>query len=183
MNTKVIILRGASGVGKSTYAGHLGSACTRPTVTVSADAYPGLYDDDMNIDYALLGPAHDACFDTFSRTCAMTAAGDMEPELIIVDNTNTQLWEMAPYRMVARRHGIEVQFMEVVSTRTAEELARRSVHGAPVAAIEGMLARMEPVPPFWGDTSLRVNTALRRAPWPADAETGSGSSNREKTAT
>ena len=152
MPTKVVILRGLPGSGKSTYAtkrmeGQSGTIC-------SADDHPGLYNEAMEIDFTKLGDAHDGCFDRFVKACRRAVLIPVRGSLIIVDNTNTTLAEMAPYRMFARQQGIEVEFVTVDADlgpldADPEGLAARTIHNVPTRSIEAMRDRWEDLPPFW----------------------------------
>lgn len=160
MNTtpRVIILRGLPGSGKSTLARSYRDTYAGVAVC-SADAFPGLYNADGSINFALLGDAHDWCFAKFSDACedAASDAGFDKPTLIIVDNTNTTLAEMSPYRMVARMYHLPVEFVTADSGCTPAELAERTTHGVPEQAITGMGERWETAPPFW-ETETTIAT-------------------------
>lgn len=157
MPTKVVILRGLPGSGKSTYAtqrmeGHSGTIC-------SADDFPGLYNEAMEIDFTKLGDAHDACFTRFVKACSRAATAawlrnfPVSNAVIIVDNTNITLAEMAPYRMFARHQGLAVEFVTAVGPcddiYTPGFLAARNIHNVPAESIARMRDRWENLPPFW----------------------------------
>ena len=109
--SKLILVRGASGSGKSTYARSLG--------------IPDHFEADMwfhrggtyAYDPTMLPEAHGWCLD--QATKAMEAGRD-----VVVANTFTRLWEMATYKEVAERLGITVE--EVTMTGTYQ-----NVHGVP----------------------------------------------------
>ena len=156
---KVVIMRGLPGTGKSTYVqerlGRLDAVC-------STDGYPGLYDDIFNIDFSKLSDAHDDCFRRFSELCERASSPDPlvsgAIDTIYVDNTNTTLAEMAPYRMVARRHKITVEFVAIYVPWTnrdgqktqMEMLEERNIHNVPAHTIRNMAKRWENLPTFWG---------------------------------
>lgn len=65
--------------------------------------------------------------------------------LVVVDNTNSQRWEYAPYAAAARACGYAVRVVEI-TVRDAETLRRvnaRNQHGVPLEAAQAMLARWE----------------------------------------
>jgi NEDD4-binding protein 2 len=129
MTRKVIIMRGASGSGKSTYTKkHYGDA-----VVCSADNY---YVDDQgnyNFDPTKIGAAHRQCKRSFKD------ALDRSEPLVVVDNTNTTLKELQPYIQVAEAHGYEV---EVVRVETPLDIAaKRNAHGVPFDAVKRMKDR------------------------------------------
>ena len=136
MKKQVIIMQGISGSGKSTKAHeiaekHSAIGCR----VVSADdlfTINGTY----NFDPTLLGEAHKQCMRSF-----LAALQNPEVGLVIVDNTNTTLVEMAPYYLdelleganqiqdltfdsLARTRGL-IEASKEVGTATIEELRRQ----------------------------------------------------------
>jgi len=148
--TKVIIMRGLPGSGKSTYLRNLDKTSERINIICSADNYPGLYDTDNNINFKLLSAAHDYCFAKFLKACGNVANGSIEPDFISVDNTNTRLFEMAPYRMVARGAKLPVEFVRVEHTiHDLRLFAERNTHNVPFNSLNRMHEGWEELPPFW----------------------------------
>jgi len=138
---RVFILRGLSGSGKSALAKDIVEG---DVITVcSADDYPGLYDSDGNIRFSKRDHAHDWCY---ARFCEALQRGE---SWVVVDNTNTTLMEMAPYRMEARRNHVPVEFIHVTSDATDKELAENNRHNVPEHSIAAQRARWEKLPPFW----------------------------------
>lgn len=127
--TKVTILRGISGAGKSTFTKtHLPNA-----VVASADHYFG-HGDNYKFDHTKLGKAHDFCYDTF------TAAVDSGRE-VVVDNTNTKLKEFKRYLDYAAKKGCTV---EVVRLKVDPKVAAaRNVHGVPYDTVMNMQNRFQ----------------------------------------
>ncbi|KAL1490710.1 hypothetical protein ABEB36_013361 [Hypothenemus hampei] len=112
---------------------------------------------------------------------------------VIIDNTNTQMWEMKPYATMATDYGY---FLEILEPDTHwffndKELEKRNKHGVPKAAIKNMLERYEknviPIkllaaydlkykfqrppqfrlqPPFSGQFSTNELSSIRKAPSP-----------------
>jgi predicted kinase len=153
---RVIIMRGVPGSGKSRYV-----ATKHPNAVVySADSFFMQPNDAGELVYqfnpAQLGEAHDECFRDFLFACSevqrVRRVQGMNFEKstleIVVDNTNTRLFEMSPYVMVARRYGYPIRIVHVVAD--PEECAKRNVHGVPLAAIKRMADNFEPTLPFWG---------------------------------
>lgn len=100
----VIILRGISGSGKSTWAKK-----EYPTATIaSADHYFLQADGSYLFDGAKLQDAHTACFRTFIDALIRKDA------VVIVDNTNVELWEITPYSLAAQAFGYTVQLITFV---------------------------------------------------------------------
>jgi len=126
---KVVIMRGASGSGKSTYAKkHYPDA-----VVCSADSYFVDAQGDYNFDPTKLGAAHGQCKRSFKD------ALDRSEPLVVVDNTNTTLRELQPYVQLARARGYDV---DVVRVETPLDVAaKRNVHGVPFDAVKRMKGR------------------------------------------
>jgi predicted kinase len=139
---KVIIMRGVPGSGKSRY---VATKC-QDAYVCSADKFFLSTDDEGQTHYRFepskLSAAHDECFREFRFAC-LTQARE-----IVVDNTNTRLFEMSPYVMLARSYGYALRIVHVVAD--PEECAKRNVHGVPLAAIKRMADNFEPTLPFWG---------------------------------
>lgn len=99
---QVIILQGISGAGKSTYAAKLGGRI------VSANDYFQAR-DGYRFAPAKLGEAHAQCMRRF-----IEMVQGSEP-LVIVDNTNTTVAEIAPYYSVGQAYGYAVRIVRVVA--------------------------------------------------------------------
>jgi len=114
---KVLILSGPPGYGKSTYVEALN--CDKQVV--SADTF---FMKDGVYCYSPLqvGEAHRACLRLFNLVASGT--GFQKPDLLIVDNTNVSLVEMAPYIRIAQAYGYEVEIH-------AFRVLRKNVHGVP----------------------------------------------------
>ena len=138
MSKRVIIMRGISGSGKSTYTRfHLPGAHV-----CSADQFfidpQGVY----QFDARKLGEAHRWCYRNF-----LTAlVNEWDP--IVVDNTNTQLFEFYGYVQLAWAYDYKV---EVIRMDTPVEVAAaRNLHGVPPAGVKAMQDRFQSIPPFLG---------------------------------
>ncbi|XP_044262749.1 NEDD4-binding protein 2-like [Tribolium madens] len=138
----LVILRGLPGSGKS----HLGVVITDVTLGPGNNSQHILSTDDYFIqnrkyvfDPSRLQEAHEwnhrRAFQAMSR--------GLSP--VIVDNTNTQMWEMKPYAMMATDYGYMIEILEPDTwwCFNDKELARRNTHGVPRAKIKDMLDRYE----------------------------------------
>lgn len=139
---KVIIMRGVSGAGKSTWIRNNYPLATLRSV-VSADHYftdaHGIYRFDPN----KLGEAHGACLRLY-----LEHIRKIDP-LIVVDNTNTTVAEIAPYYALAEAYGYEV---EIVTLTVEPALAyERNVHKVPLTTIDRQHYNLvnERLPPRW----------------------------------
>ena len=140
--TTVILMVGVSGSGKSTYARSLAGA-----FVVSADDHFEV-DGQYRFNPAELGVAHGKCLRRFIE--ALSAKSP--PALVVVDNTNTSIIELAPYVAVAQAYDCEIEIVRIVCP--PEVAAARNTHGVPEAAVRAMHERIETMfqnkfPPFW----------------------------------
>lgn len=132
---KVTILRGISGSGKSTYAKE-----NYPDAAIcSADDY-FMVDGEYKFDFTKLSEAHGTCFAKANQTL-------MHGQNVVVDNTNTQVWEMSPYVLLAQSHNAEIEI--ILLDCPASVATVRNTHGVPLTAVERMAERMEEPLPFW----------------------------------
>jgi len=128
----VIILRGVSGSGKSTYI----QENFPDAVVVSADKYFYNKEGEYKFDATKLGQAHGSCRARFESALKSKKA------LVVVDNTNTRLKEFKAYMDMARSYDYEVSVVRL--DVPLEALYGRNVHGVPDATVKAMYERMEP---------------------------------------
>lgn len=144
MPKKVIILRGISGSGKSTYC----KTHFPDGLVVSADNF---FIDEYGIyrfNPANLGAAHSTCFQQFVRGIL-----NDEVKTVIVDNTNTTLWEFKNYVDFAMINEDEIQVIRLVVS--PEIAAARNQHGVPASKIQQMQNRFKDYP---GETLVDTTT-------------------------
>ena len=148
---RVVILRGISGSGKSTVTEQLAKECTELVVVCSADDY-FIDNEKYTFDSTKLGVAHLACFNKF--TSAITNGDD----LVIVDNTNTRLWEISPYIMFAKANMIDADTLEVIRCECSiTEAYNRNIHNVPYKTLDSMSKSMQSLLPHW-PSEMVVNT-------------------------
>lgn len=99
---QLIIMRAPSGVGKSTLAKELGKNGT----ILSTDDFFLSDGGEYQFDGKKLGHAHQW---NIQRTLEAMKK-NVSP--IVIDNTNTKLYEMKPYVQMAQTYGYEVEFVE-----------------------------------------------------------------------
>ncbi|XP_059694825.1 NEDD4-binding protein 2-like 2 isoform X1 [Haemorhous mexicanus] len=133
----LLILRGLPGSGKSTLSRVLlGQSCDG--IVLSTDDY---FRQQYGYTYnaAQLGDAHE-----WNRKRAKQAM-EQGKSPVIIDNTNTQAWEMKPYVEVALEKGYRVEFHEPDTwwKFDPEELEKRNKHGVTREKIAQMLERYE----------------------------------------
>ena len=127
--TKLTLVRGLPGSGKSTYASRLVNSHTQH---VEADMYFIDRDGNYAFNPSLLHAAHVWCLD---RTTAFLIGGTS----VIVTNTFTTMKEMQAYLDVARRFGLKLDVIEMRSQYG-------SIHGVPEATMEKMRKRWVTLP-------------------------------------
>lgn len=139
---KVLILRGVSGSGKSTFTRQHPEA-----VVCSADAY---FDRIGGYDATLIHEAHKECFATF------VAALEVDYPLVIVDNTHIEAWEISPLVTFATYKGYEYEIVDIPPPGDSDEeavaiLTARNLHGTPQKKIEWTLDRFRKafIPKHW----------------------------------
>ncbi|XP_064501581.1 NEDD4-binding protein 2-like 2 isoform X7 [Pseudopipra pipra] len=133
----LLILRGLPGSGKSTLSRILlGQSCDG--IVFSTDDY-FRQQDGYTYNAAQLGDAHD-----WNQKRAKQAM-EQGRSPVIIDNTNTQAWEMKPYVEVALEKGYRVEFHEPDTwwKFDPEELEKRNKHGVTREKIAQMLERYE----------------------------------------
>ena len=143
-----VVLNGVPGSGKSTYKRH---HC-KDAPSFSADDIMernGPYD----FDYKILDLAHDGCFRDVTHECFIRAS-----PIIVVDNTNTSLYEVLPYIRVAEAHGYKIKVVNLICD--PEVAAKRCVHGVPADKIAEMHKRLMTV-----RAELREIADRFRKPW------------------
>lgn len=136
---QVKILSGVSGSGKSTYATNLqneNEADMRGTyycTIFSADNY-FMIDGEYRFDPAKLGEAHAKCFREYIETLN---ADTTWCDLVIVDNTNATVAEIAPYVLGAQAYGWDVEIITLMcgSEDDVKVCAARNSHGASLSSV------------------------------------------------
>lgn len=150
----VYILCGPSGAGKSTYTKQLIALHGAENVgRCSADDF-FMKDGVYNFHPSKLGQAHAESQASFRKQLFSGV------KHIVVDNTNTRIWEMKPYVNTAKKvHDANLVFV-MFRGHDAAELAKRNVHGVPKDVIKGMIDRVDNlvIPEDWGGLVVEMNT-------------------------
>lgn len=138
---KVVIVRGLPGSGKSTLSELMIEAhsdCEGLCAWYSTDDY-FVHDGEYKFDGRKLTKAHVWNQARFRR------AVDNKYGLIIVDNTNTQFWEVVAYIEYALNNDYCVQIVEPETEWKfdVDELVLRNTHNVPKVSIEKMLQRWD----------------------------------------
>ncbi|XP_048389163.1 NEDD4-binding protein 2-like 1 isoform X1 [Stegostoma tigrinum] len=135
---RLYLLRGLPGSGKTTLARNLKHQF-RDAVILSTDDYFIREDGSYLFQKYLLDEAHE-----WNRGRAKSAMRQRR-STIIIDNTNTEAWEMKPYVNMAQENGYEVKFREPDTPWKFDirKLTRINSHGVPRETIERMKERYE----------------------------------------
>jgi predicted kinase len=150
---KVIVMSGVSGSGKTTYAEKLLNETGGSKV--SADHYFMQFGEYV-FKPAKLGEAHADCFRQFlfylkAESCP----------LIVVDNTNLDATEIAPYMLGASAFGWSAEIITLwhrVPALAYKMLAERNVHGVSQETIIQQMIRLydRKLPSYWKNTAIDV---------------------------
>ena len=150
----MVLLRGVSGSGKSTVAKEIGGE------VFSTDDY-FMKDGEYQFNPKELTKAH-----AWNRNRVKEALENgVSP--VVVDNTNTQKWEMREYVKMAQEYGYDVQIREPSTPwkRDVDELTERNNHRVPKEAIEKMLNRWEELPEGSLGKEQIEEILQSKAPW------------------
>ncbi len=154
---EVIIVSGIPGSGKSTWVKNN----TNPYMTevFSADTFFLDKNGSYKFDPTKLSQAHSSCLKNFTTRLfnLNTSVKDSCKITLVVDNTNTSAWEIAPYYSLAQAFNIPVKIIRlIVNPHTAFS---RNIHGVEKDKVELMAERItkNPLPPFWNIEE--INTA------------------------
>lgn len=139
---KVIIMRGLPGSGKSTLARKIeerAHKAGKSATIFSTDDYFMGRDGEYNFDPFLLSKAHAHTQDLAEK------AMELGTEVVIIDNTNTQAWEMTPYVKAAVANGYSVEFVtpDTEWAFNVQECTNRTTHDVPFESIRRMKGRFE----------------------------------------
>lgn len=137
---KLILMRGVSGSGKSTLARKLAEMHEGSVVFSTDDFF--MVEGQYVFDPKKIAQNHGKNQDRARR-----AMRDRVP-CIIIDNTNTQAWEMKPYVLAAVEHGYQVEIHEPDPVSVEEIMHRQaqredSNKSLPLEVVTRMLARYE----------------------------------------
>jgi predicted kinase len=130
----VLILSGLPGSGKSKLANELSEQHANTRVISSDDYF--MRNGKYEFDPRKLGEAHDRCWESFLRECDRWDSWRLSDGLLIVDNTNTSPFELAPYVRYATGCGIPTLTLFV--SRSFEWCARDQTHGVSIETMQRM---------------------------------------------
>ena len=137
---KLILMRGVSGSGKSTLAKEIASRHEGAVILSTDDFF--MVEGEYVFDPKKISLNHGK-----NQERARSAMRDGTP-CVIIDNTNTQSWEMKPYVLAAVEYGYQVEIHEPDPV-SIEEIMRRQAQrvdsnkSLSLEIVERMLARYE----------------------------------------
>lgn len=150
---KVIILRGISGCGKSTFTNKLLDACKGPAHAFSTDD-EWETEKGYKFDVTRLQDAHAGCLRRFmlKLSWGLCPPSNMpKPELLIVDNTNTRAAEAAPYYATAKANTVVTNVKVVTIVCNPVMAWEYNRHHTPAKVIWEQHRRLiiEELPSWW----------------------------------
>jgi energy-coupling factor transporter ATP-binding protein EcfA2 len=164
----LILMRGIPGSGKSTIARSLAGVTSEEITREGAHRFQygtiGQGGAVLSTDFYFMDDAGEYRFNPakigdnhgLNQACCDALMQDGEP-LIVIDNTNTMIWEMEPYVEMAKDHGYKVVVVEVPHP-PIEVAAARNSHGVPLEALERMVKRWQSeIPSEWSNHDVRTN--------------------------
>ncbi|WP_261817315.1 AAA family ATPase [Vibrio gallicus] len=129
----LVLIRGLPGSGKSTLARHL--AKTYALHHCETDQYFEDQHGRYHFDVSKLSQAHAWCQAEVER---LLLAG----HCVVVSNTCVRLWEIEPYRKLAKAMGVSIMFIECKATFP-------SIHDVPKQTMLKMRRNWQQLPVSW----------------------------------
>lgn len=152
-----LLMRGAPGSGKSTLAESVKAFCKTQQWTQTGEAHipwVGISSADtfrmVDGQYVFKpeenGLVHGKCLRDFITNCTAYVP---KYDVIVCDNTNIRVFEMAPYIAIAAAYGWEPLIVNVSCDPAAA--AARNLHGVPATNVQRMAsqAARAKLPPHW----------------------------------
>ena len=177
----VIIMRGISGSGKSTYVSGIidkeaEELSSNITVCSADDYFSRNIKSEYRFNPNLLSEAHHECFNKFIDAINHAAFDTNNKATIIIDNTNTELWEMSPYVQYTKymqqhdwnnqstepyalnQFNVRIIEIQVPGPMFLEVAHKRNIHGVNFTAINRQWEKIREsrIPFFWDAEVTRV---------------------------
>lgn len=144
---KVVIMRGIPGAGKSSYIKN-----NLPDAFVCSADHFFMMNNEYQFVPEMLPRAHGRCLQKFTHELLNWA----QYNLVVVDNTNICVVEIAPYAALAIAYGYE---LEIITLDVLLEVAvSRQTHNVPENIVKKMFHNLHDqakfFPPWWKHTVL-----------------------------
>lgn len=137
---KVIVLQGIPGSGKSTLAASMrlpfGEDFDEKCIVFSAD-YWHMVNGKYTYKLERAGYAHGRCLRGFAEVLATP----IDAQLLIIDNTNTTVADVAPYMALAQAYGCDAHILRVPCNW--EVAAARTIHEMQPMAVKLLQERLD----------------------------------------
>lgn len=157
----MIILRGLPGSGKSTYTESLKRSkegTWTNVIVCNADDYHKDEEGNYLFDIKNVGMAHGKCLMKYVHALAANHM-NQDSTVLVVDNTNTQTHEIAPYYALAQTYNLPVKIVRLDCSFAKS--CRSNIHRVPATTIWRMHQNIltERLPPHWVE-EICYRTAL-----------------------
>jgi predicted kinase len=162
---RVYILQGAQGAGKSTFTRRYSHArvCSADKFFEGPDGYKH--------DPKRIGEAHAWCLREYVDAILAGLKTPAYAALIVVDNTNSARWEMAPYAQLAKAYGYEIETHTfLVDPKVAFD---RNQHNVPWETLLRTVMFMDPPLATWGRHTVHLPDGTSFSSHLDDPEPGS----------
>lgn len=152
---KVLILSGPPGAGKSTYVKTLQERGLKVEVCSADDWFVDPETGEYKFDPNQLDKAHTSCMGKFLFFLNLPLEEKDKIDYLIIDNTNTQLWEITPYTSVASAKGYNFKIVKFFVD--PEVCANRNIHGVPKNKVLKMAEKLKKLnlPKSWEVETVR----------------------------
>lgn len=149
----ILIMSGPPGSGKSTYTKQLRENGFKVHICSADMFFTNPLTEEYKFDPKKIGEAHRMCMGNFLRILQWWDKSDLD--YIVVDNTNTQFWEITPYASVAAALGFDFKIVRFL--RDPNLCAERNVHGVPKEKVLEMAERCArlSIPKHWNVEEVR----------------------------
>ena len=153
---QVIAMRSFPGGGKTMHAQRLTEDFRKEgkIVTIFSADDEFIKNGVYTFNPALLSKAHTNCFVGVVEACQLNSTWEPD-DVVIVDNTNLNAFEISPYAMVAASVSADFKVISVLPTRDVDASGKiafsRQTHGVPEHAHKRMVEQFKKndVLPWW----------------------------------
>ena len=138
---QIIILRGIPGSGKTTWRTQRAPMSPYASADAFFETKLDNGDVDYNFDPTLIGQAHAFCLREYTDYLMGDAVDAKDTDRLVVDNTNINVYEIAPYMALGQAYGHDVEIITFLCEPF--QAANRNVHGVPSGVVYRMSLALE----------------------------------------